>query len=213
MKLSDYADRVEKDHVCGRVPWELTAGWGAVWNQVLSLLEGSAVHEHAALTFAKCEFLGGLLAGAAKSDVAHALTYARRFMPRYDPYHDLGDHKHVQSDLFKMLRNAPLHGFTPAGVHADGHDEVIGWRIGEGPHLTFTAQSSLRILPSELRSDFVASVYEYADYLRQDARDAALAGLPTQRWRRSLWMRFSPAWYPTAAWEQEGLKRGVFPRF
>jgi hypothetical protein len=213
VKLGEYADRVEDEHVCGRVPWELTAAWGRGWDLVLSLLERSAVHEHVALTFAKCEFLGGLLTGHGESNVTHALAYIRRFMPHYSPYHDLGRHKTAKSDLFNMLRNGPLHGVTPAGVHMDGQDEVIGWRIGEGPHLTSTADGSLRIVPSELRRDFVESVRQYADYLRQDAHDPSFAGLPTQRWRRSFWMRFSPAWYPTAKWEQEGLRRGVFPKF
>ena len=213
MNLRDYADSVEMNQVCSHVPWELTAHWGREWDEVLSLLERRAVHEHVALTFAKCEFLGGLLIGDGKNEASHALAYARRFMRRYDSYHDLGQHKGAASDLFKALRNGPLHGFMPAGVHMHGQDDVIDWRIGEGPHLSFTAEGSLRIVPSALRSDFVTSVRDYADYLRRDAPDPTFPGLPTQRWRRSFWMRFSPAWYSTAAWEKEGLKRGVFPRF
>jgi hypothetical protein len=215
MKLHVYKNWVERE-VRAHDPAVLTANWAIAWEQTLTSMLPTGVYEHAALILAKWEFLGGLYNGSGNTDAEDARAYARKFLPKYEPFQNLSGRVHVASDLFSMLRNRPLHGFTPASVLIENTDEVVGWRINE-PHLQMNADGNIGIVPDVLQSDFIASMRQYANYLEADVIESGgPAKLPKERWRRGFWMRFCPIvrrsdqaqW--TQDWFNEGLGRKLF---
>lgn len=217
MKLDVYKKWVENE-VTALDPATLTDNWATAWAQTLSPMPMSGVYEHAALILAKWEFLGGLYTGASDTNAEDARAYARKFLPAYEPFQNLSGRPGVASDLFAMLRNRPLHGFTPASVLIEGTDEVVGWRINE-PHLQTNGDGSVGIVSKELQDDFIASARQYVKYLAADAIEQNDPPKPPkERWRRGFWMRFSPVVKPAdrANWNQEwfdeGFRRGLFTR-
>ncbi len=217
MKLDVYKGWVESE-VSGKDkdPALITNSWATAWNQTLSPMPTSGAYEHAALILSKWEFLGGLYNGASDTNAEDARAYARKFLPTYEPFQNLSGRTGVASDLFSMLRNRPLHGFTPASVLVERTDEVVGWRINE-PHLVTNAEGSVGIMSGRLQDDFINSVRNYAKYLAADANDPRdPQGSPKERWRRGFWMRFCPVvkasdrqqWLQD--WFAEGRQRGLY---
>jgi hypothetical protein len=215
MKLDVYKKWVE-DEVSAFDPAILTDNWATAWEKTLSPMAMSGVYEHAALILAKWECLGGLYNGANDTNAEDARAYARKFLPAYEPFQNLSGRPGVASDLFSMLRNRPLHGFTPASVLIENTDEVVGWRIN-APHLQTNAEGSVGIVPKQLQDDFIASVRQYAKYLAADTIEPNDPPKPPkERWRRGFWMRFCPVVKKKdqpaqiQTWFNEGLKRRLF---
>jgi hypothetical protein len=194
MKLDVYKTWVAGE-VMAQDPAKLTDNWATAWEKTLSPMPTSGVFEHAALILAKWEFLGGLYNGARDTNAKDARAYARRFLPAYEPVHNLSGRPGVASDFFSMLRNRALHGFTPASVLIENTDEVVGWRFNDPhlAHLQTNAEGSVGVVPKQLQDDFIASVRQYAKYLDADANEPGDPPKPPkERWRCGFWMRFCP---------------------
>ncbi len=214
MLLANYAEWAENE-VTKMDPVDLTRGWAGAWGRTLEAMRTLGVYEHAALVVAKWEFLGGLYKGSETTDVKEARLFAGRFLqkhiePKYVDVHDLSGRCATDgSDFFTMLRNKPLHGFTPAAIFREPAD-VIAWSIPTELHLEKNAENNLCVSSISLQRQLVESADEFASYLATDKDGLGGGTNPKERWRRGFWARYCPAYYPRVDWMMDGHSRGLF---
>jgi hypothetical protein len=232
MTMAAYA-QFAHDQVMNRSPGDAMRGYAAGWRNVLDDIYRAGKNpdapggqfEMTGLVVSRWEFLGGLYCGATgKTDVKHAAVYARRFMPKYDALHNLSGSPGCGTDcseFFTMLRNKPLHGFTPAAVKMHNQDEVLAWGIGDAPgqHLAIEPSGVLIDCPT-LANDLCGSMDAYADVLDINT-ETPVIGLnseltpdphdPQARWKRCFWARFCPVHLSSADWLSLGERKYGIP--
>src|SRR5689334_17900607 len=106
--LTEYAESVRKE-VFMRTPGSSMREHAAGWRHVLRDIywagvpkdkdndckapagaAGGGLFEVTSIVVSRWEFLGGLYCGeTCKTDVKHAAAYARRFLPQYNPTHNM----------------------------------------------------------------------------------------------------------------------------
>ncbi len=216
--VADYA-RFVCDEVFKRTPGNSMREHAAGWRNVLRDIywagvskekqvpgaSGGGLFEVTAIVISRWEFLGGLYCGETeKTDVKHAAAYARRFLPQYNNVHNLSHDPNCSDDIcefFGMLRNKPLHGFTPAGVFTHDKKGVMAWNLGASvTHLTLAPQGVL-VDCLTLAEDLCKSMEDFSLVLDRDSEPAAVGTnttlivdhrSPGKRWIRAFWARFCP---------------------
>jgi hypothetical protein len=190
------------------------------------MLDAGGVLEVPALVITRWEFLGGLYRGNTEFNNARdAAAFARRFLnkvnPNYDHLHNLADPKvkppHSQCDVHKMLRNNPLHGFTPAAIESADGSGVIAWWVAPdetgGEHLVVDDQGKLHVNGRRLCHELKQAMLLFAELLDadNDAEPQDLLGThrPQERWLRSFWARFQPHGHDHASWMTRGQQHGI----
>lgn len=217
--LQNYADWV-KGQVLGMGPHDRVRNdWIPNWSRTLQAIErADGIFELISVICSKWEFLGSLYLGTGgNSGVAEAKTFADLFVaqvnPQYFTLHNLsGGASSNASEFFSTFRNRPLHGGTPAGVTVSGGTDVLAWMIGFGPSLIQTHlkqhNNNLNVFGSSFKSEFLASLVHYADYLGANT-DYQNGKLPAERFQMAFWRCFHPFHLPKSIWETEGKNRGV----
>jgi len=167
---------------------------------------GGGLFEVTAIVISRWEFLGGLYCGETgeRTDVRHAAAYARRFLPKYAHTHNMSGDSSATDDtceLFSMLRNKPLHGFTPAGVATNDKKGVVAWNVGANATHLSLAGPGIQVDCLTLIEDLCKSMEDYAVVLDHDMEPAAIGSntnlvvdprSPRKRWLRAFWARFRP---------------------
>jgi len=219
--LPDYAEFVRQE-VARLTPESSMRGHAAGWRNVLDDVYRAGKNPRApgglfevtAIVIARWEFLGGLYCGETnETHVEHAAAYARRFLPKYSHLHNLGGHPHPSIDaceFFSMLRNKPLHGFTPAGVFTHDKTGVVAWSIGASTNHLALGSSGVSVDCLTLVEDLCSSMEAFASVLEQDTEPLVVGSSrklvedsrpPRERWIRAFWARFRPVGFedPTGA--------------
>jgi hypothetical protein len=208
----DYAEFV-RAQVKSLTPGDSMRAHAAGWRNVLDDIYRAGKNPNApgglfevtAIVVSRWEFLGGLYSGETeKTDVKHAAAYARRFLPKYNHTHNLSGQPNPSDDtceLFAMLRNKPLHGFTPAGVFANSRTGVVTWAIGASTTHLALVPAGIQVDCLTLAEDLCKSMEDFATVLDQNT-EAMVVGSkttlvadprpPRDRWIRAFWARFCP---------------------
>jgi hypothetical protein len=114
-----------------------------------------------------------------------------------------------ESEFFSMLRNKPLHGFTPAGVLTNAND-VVAWGVGStATHLAMGPKGIL-VDSVQLALDLCNSMDAFANVLDQNTEGVVVdvtsrlnpvsTKPPRDRWVRGFWARFCPIGHVKANW-------------
>ncbi len=210
--LAEYAS-FARDEIMLRTPptsmREHAAGWRNVLPDIYRAGKNPSapggIFEVTALVISRWEFLGGLYCGETmKTDAKHAVAFARRFLPKYDHVHNLSGDPSLalyQSEFFGMLRNKPLHGFTPAGVLTYDGQGVMGWGTGSTTTHLAVVPGGVLVDCLELAEDLCKAMEDFADVLDTDAETVPKDNRrPCDRWKRAFWARFCPIGKGRAAW-------------
>jgi len=210
--LADYAS-FARDEIMLRTPSASMREHAAGWRNVLpdiyragkNPIAPGGIFEVTALVISRWEFLGGLYCGeTTKTDVKHAVAFARRFLPKYDHVHNLSGASNRaldQSEFFGMLRNKPLHGFTPAGVLTHDGQGVMGWGMGSTSTHLAVVSGGVLVDCLQLAEDLCKSMDDFADVLDKNTETRPDdSRSPCDRWKRAFWARFCPIGKGRAEW-------------
>ena len=216
--LAEYADWAAREVLLPSPHKIIQDDWIPNWRRTLRAIQGAGgVFELLSIICARWEFLGSLYLGTTKdTSSTEAVEYVSHFLSplnqNYRMIHNMSGQCTNGSDFFSMLRNKPLHGYTPAAVAVRGGTEVIAWWIGSDAraqkyHLQIR-DGVMHVDGSKFLSEFLASLDRFCLYLVQD-QDIIDGRTPSDRWRRGFWARFKPKYMEKSIWMQEGYERGI----
>ena len=216
--LAEYAEWAAREVLLLSPQKRIQDDWIPNWSRTLKAIQrAEGLFELFSITCARWEFLGSLYLGRTEDTSSkEAVKYVSHFLEplnqNYRTIHDISGQDNSGSDFFTMLRNKPLHGYTPAAVAVQGGTEVIAWWIGSNPqaqkHHLQIQNGVMHVDASKFLFEFLASLDRFCTYLVQD-KDIIDGRTPSDRWRRGFWARFKPKYMARDTWMQEGYERGI----
>jgi hypothetical protein len=218
MPLAEYADWVSREVLSPSPHERIRDDWIPKWSRTLKAVQGAqGIFELVSIICARWEFLGSLYLGTTQNTSSEeAVEYVSRFLSplnhNYRMIHNISGQRTTGSEFFSMLRNQPLHGYTPAAISVHGGRQVVAWWIGSDEqaqeyHLQIR-NGVMHVDANKFLSEFLASLDRFRIYLVQD-QDIIDGRTPSDRWRRGFWARFKPKYMERDTWMQEGYERGI----